>query len=198
MFCRMQQARLLFSVVITSPRARRREATMTSQREVEEGGGRSAGHNTRGRMLAAYSTVRYDKPVMQIGISEEMAGEMENPSCSSMAACRMNARRSSTLPPEYFERWVEAADTMFQNDAPGVMSWSFSAAEAARTRQPFLNVTAASTGTHLGAVYSALRSWVPHAENVELPNATHCMLQSNPKGAADLLADFFARHPLHA
>jgi hypothetical protein len=24
------------------------------------------------------------------------------------------------------------------------------------------------------------------------------MLQSNPKGAADLLADFFARHPLHA
>jgi pimeloyl-ACP methyl ester carboxylesterase len=103
-----------------------------------------------------------------------------------------------TLPPGYFERWVEAADTMFQNDAPGLMSWSFSGAEAARIRQPFLNVTAASTGQRLGAAYSALRSWVPHAENVELPNATHCMLQSNPKGAADLLADFFARHPLHA
>jgi pimeloyl-ACP methyl ester carboxylesterase len=103
-----------------------------------------------------------------------------------------------TLPPGYFERWVEAADTIFQNDAPGVMSWSFSAAEAARITQPFLNVTAASTRTHLGVVYSALRSWVPHAENVELPNATHCMLQSNPKGTAELLADFVARHPLHA
>jgi pimeloyl-ACP methyl ester carboxylesterase len=61
--------------------------------------------------------------------------------------------------------------------------------------QPFLIVTAASTGTHVGAAYGALRSWVPHAENVELPGATHCMLQSNPKGAAELLANFFARHP---
>ena len=78
------------------------------------------------------------------------------------------------------------------------MSWPFSAAEAAQIRQPFLNVTAVSTGTPVGAVYSALRSWVPHAENVELPGATHCMLQSNPKGAAELLADFFARHPLRA
>jgi pimeloyl-ACP methyl ester carboxylesterase len=103
-----------------------------------------------------------------------------------------------TLPPGYFERWVEAADTMFQNDGPGLMSWTFSAAEAARIKQPFLNVTAASTGTDVGAVYGALRSWVPDAENVELPDATHCMLQSNPKGAAELLADFFTRHPLRA
>ena len=87
-----------------------------------------------------------------------------------------------TLRPGYFERWVEAADTIFQNDAPGVMSRPFSAAEAARIRQPLLNVVAASTGTHVGPVYSALRGWVPHAENAELPDATHCMLQSNPKG----------------
>jgi pimeloyl-ACP methyl ester carboxylesterase len=26
-----------------------------------------------------------------------------------------------TLPPGYFERWVEAADTMFQNDGPGIL-----------------------------------------------------------------------------
>jgi pimeloyl-ACP methyl ester carboxylesterase len=87
---------------------------------------------------------------------------------------------------------------MFQNDGPGLRSWTFSAAEAARIKQPFLNVTAASTGTDVGAVYGALRSWVPDAENVELPDATHCMLQSNPKGAAELLADFFTRHPLRA
>jgi hypothetical protein len=56
-----------------------------------------------------------------------------------------------TLPLGYFVRWVEAADTIFQNDARGVMSWSFSAGEAARIRQPFLNVAAASTGTQVGA-----------------------------------------------
>jgi hypothetical protein len=88
-----------------------------------------------------------------------------------------------TLPPGYFERWVEAADTMLQNDGPGLMSWQFSAAEAARIRQPLLNVTAASTRTDVGAVYGALRSWVPHAETVELPGATHWMLQSNPQGS---------------
>ena len=87
---------------------------------------------------------------------------------------------------------------MFLTDGPGVMSWSFSDAEAARIRQPLLNVTAAGAGTHVGAAYGALRSWVPHAENVELPDATHCMLQNNPKGAAELLANFFTRHPLRA
>jgi hypothetical protein len=29
---------------------------------------------------------------------------------------------------------------------------------------------------------------VSHAENVELPDATHCMMQSNPMGPAELLA----------
>jgi hypothetical protein len=75
-----------------------------------------------------------------------------------------------------------------QNDGPGLMSWPFSAAEAALISQPFRNVTAASTGTNVGAVYGALRSWVPHAENGELPR--HCMLQSIPKrsgGAAGRL-----------
>ena len=47
----MQQARLLLSVVIDEF-AGRREATMSSQREVEERDGRSADHNTRERMLA--------------------------------------------------------------------------------------------------------------------------------------------------
>src|SRR5215217_7977277 len=47
----MQQARMLLSVVIDEF-AGRREATMSSQREVEERDGRSADQNTRERMLA--------------------------------------------------------------------------------------------------------------------------------------------------
>ena len=60
-----------------------------------------------------------------------------------------------------------------QNDGPGLMSWPFSATAAALISQPFRNVTAASTGTNVGAVYGALRSWVPHAENGSSP-ATAC------------------------
>ena len=47
----MLQARPLPSVVIDEF-AGRREATMSSQRDVEDRGGRSADHNTRERMLA--------------------------------------------------------------------------------------------------------------------------------------------------
>jgi hypothetical protein len=51
MFLPMQQARLLLSVVIDELIGSR-EATMSSQRDVQERDGRSAGHNTRKRMLA--------------------------------------------------------------------------------------------------------------------------------------------------
>jgi hypothetical protein len=51
MFLPMQQARLLLRVVIDEFTGRR-EATMSSQRDVEERDGRSADQNTRERMLA--------------------------------------------------------------------------------------------------------------------------------------------------
>jgi hypothetical protein len=60
---------------------------------------------------------------------------------------------------------------MLQNDCPGLMSRPFSAAEVALIRQPFLNVTAVSTGTLVGVVYGPAQL-VPHAENVDLPNRT--------------------------
>jgi hypothetical protein len=40
------------------------------------------------------------------------------------------------------------------------------------------------------------REVMRHFGNVILPNATHCMLQMNPRGAAERLADFFSRHPI--
>jgi hypothetical protein len=67
------------------------------------------------------------------------------------------------------------------------------AAEVALIRQPFLNVIAVSTGTLVGAVYGALRSWVPHAENVDLPNRTDGTQQSaRMAGISRLVAAVFA------
>jgi pimeloyl-ACP methyl ester carboxylesterase len=101
-----------------------------------------------------------------------------------------------TLPPGHFERWVAAADTLFQSDMPGLQAWSFTNEDAARITQPVLNMTAVNTRSYLREVYDTLRAWLPQAENVELPDANHCMLQTNPKGAAECLAGFFSRHPL--
>jgi len=99
-----------------------------------------------------------------------------------------------TLPPGHFERWVAAADTLFQSD--DLQAWTFTSEDASRITQPVLNMMGVNTRSYFREIYDTARTWLPQAENVELPNATHCMLQTNPKGAAESLAGFFSRHPL--
>jgi hypothetical protein len=41
-----------------------------------------------------------------------------------------------------------------------------------------------------------LRSWLPQVELASLPGATHALQMMNPTGMAEILAAFFARHPL--
>jgi hypothetical protein len=45
-------------------------------------------------------------------------------------------------------------------------------------------------------VHDTIRAWLPQAESDVLPDATHAMTQTNPKGAAERLARFFASHKL--
>jgi pimeloyl-ACP methyl ester carboxylesterase len=97
-----------------------------------------------------------------------------------------------TLPPGYFERWVAAADTLFR--MLGAPEWTFTREDAARIKQPVLNIRGASTQPYFQEVYETIAVWLPQAENFVLPGANHCMLQMNPKGAAERLAEFFSNH----
>jgi pimeloyl-ACP methyl ester carboxylesterase len=101
-----------------------------------------------------------------------------------------------TLPPGYFDRWVADADTSFQGDMPAMQPWTFTHEEAAHITQPVLNMRGANTEPYFQEIYDMVRIWLPQAENFVLPDATHAMLQTNPRGAAERLASFFARHPL--
>ena len=49
-----------------------------------------------------------------------------------------------------------------------------------------------------GAAASCCVSWLPDVEPFELPGATHLLHLENPRGMAEALASFFARHPLTA
>lgn len=100
-----------------------------------------------------------------------------------------------TLPPGYFERWVAAADMLFQPN-PSTQPWKWTREDAARITQPVLNMRGATTKPYFREIHERVRQWLPHAENFVLPNATHCMLQTNPKGAAERLASFFSSHRL--
>ncbi len=101
-----------------------------------------------------------------------------------------------TLPHGHFERWVADADTLFQADFPAYPQWTFGPKEAARITLPTLNMRGANTRSYFREIYETVRTWLPHAENFVLPNATHAMLQTNPKGAAERLASFFSSHRL--
>ena len=77
---------------------------------------------------------------------------------------------------------------------PALQAWNFTREDAARITQPVLNLTGANTTAYFREAHETVRTWLPHAESHELPDATHAMLQTNPEGAATRLASFFSSH----
>ena len=75
--------------------------------------------------------------------------------------------------------------------------WSFTQEQARRITCPVLAVIGAKS---LDAIWrerqNQLLSWLPKAEPFVLPDATHMLEVENPRGMAEGLAAFFARHPL--
>jgi pimeloyl-ACP methyl ester carboxylesterase len=125
--------------------------------------------------------------------SGDKAGAIET-FATEVGGADFRAAFDQTLPPGHFERWVAAADTMFQAEKGSLDEWSFTSEDAARITQPVLNMMGVNTRPYFREIYDTVRTWLPRAENVELPDATHAMLQTNPRGAAERLAAFFSRH----
>jgi hypothetical protein len=59
-----------------------------------------------------------------------------------------------------------------------------------------LNLSGADTKPYFKEIHETVRAWLPTAEHAELADATHCILQTNPGGAAARLVSFFSRHPI--
>ena len=68
--------------------------------------------------------------------------------------------------------------------------------EKEKKAQAAANLTGANTRAYFREIHETVRTWLPQAENFELPDANHCMLRTNPKGAAERLASFFSSHRL--
>ena len=125
--------------------------------------------------------------------SGDKAGAIED-FATEMGGDDFRAVFDQTLPRGYFERWVAAADTLFQSEIPSLQGWVFTRDDAARITQPVLNMVGANTRAYFREVHDTIGTWLPHAENLELPDATHAALQTNPKGSAERLAAFFSNH----
>lgn len=100
------------------------------------------------------------------------------------------------LPSGWFERWVQDAEMLLGYDLPGLSAWTFTGDDAARIHQPVLSITGANTRPYFRECHEMVQSWIPHAETAVVPDATHLMFETNPRGTAERLADFFSRYPI--
>jgi pimeloyl-ACP methyl ester carboxylesterase len=98
------------------------------------------------------------------------------------------------LPPGAFELAVSDLDTFFQVELPALQQWRFTAEEATRLQQPVLAVVGAETAPIFREGHELLKQWLPQAEELVVPQATHGLQFMNPRAVADGLARFFARH----
>lgn len=97
------------------------------------------------------------------------------------------------LPSGAFELAVTDLDT-FQVELPALQRWHFTAEEATRIRQPVLSVVGSETAPIFSEGHALVTQWMPYAEALVVPQATHALQLMNPSGVADGLARFFARH----
>ena len=101
--------------------------------------------------------------------------------------------------PGAFEQHVADVDTGFLHEGPAAGQWSFTREDALRVTQPVLMAIGAKNDQgFVEYIQELLLSWLPNAESFVLPDASHLMQVENPRGMAEGLAAFYARHPLTA
>jgi 3-oxoadipate enol-lactonase len=103
--------------------------------------------------------------------------------------------------PGCFDQYVADAGTFFGQELPALQQWSFTREDASRITRPVLAVLGAKSNEVSpiwGERQELLISWLPNAERFVLSDARHLLQVENPRGMAEGLAAFFARHPLYA
>lgn len=100
----------------------------------------------------------------------------------------------AALPAGWFELAVTDVDTFFKVEVPALKTWTFTAAEAARVRQPALAVLGAQSSELFVESHAALKKWLPNVEPFLLADASHGLQMQNAPAMAVALADFFARN----
>jgi 3-oxoadipate enol-lactonase len=103
--------------------------------------------------------------------------------------------------PGAFLAAVDDAATFFENEVPGLREWRFGEAELRRIRQPTLCVIGAESAAlwpRFADTQELLLSSLPSPEEAVVAGANHGMQIQNPRGLAEALAAFHARHPIAA
>ena len=101
--------------------------------------------------------------------------------------------------PGAFQQLVADADTFFGVELPSMQEWLFSREDARRITQPVFGVLGAESAVMWpgwNEVQKRLREWLPQTEPFVLAGANHALQEKDPRGAAEAIAPFLARHPM--
>jgi len=101
--------------------------------------------------------------------------------------------------PGAFDRGVADADTFFGQELPAIQQWQLTREDAGRITQPVIAVVGEKS-PEVSPIWNerqqVLLGWLPNVEGFVLPGTTHLLHVQNPRGMAEALASFFARHPM--
>jgi pimeloyl-ACP methyl ester carboxylesterase len=100
------------------------------------------------------------------------------------------------LPPGALELAVTDLDTFFQVELPALQQWRVTAEDARRIHQPVLSMVGTESAPMFHESHALVKQWMPQAEELVVPQATHALQYMNPSAVADGLAHFLARHKL--
>jgi pimeloyl-ACP methyl ester carboxylesterase len=96
------------------------------------------------------------------------------------------------LPPGAFDLAVTDIDAFFQVEIPALRQWQFTAEDAKRINQPVLSVVGMETADMFQESHALIKQWIPHAEELVIPQATHALQYMNPSAVAEGLARFLS------
>lgn len=100
--------------------------------------------------------------------------------------------------PGGLEQALADMDTFFNFEAPAHEEWQFGAEQGTTISQPALFMLGGESSPLYVQIGETVREWMPQTETVILPGASHLLHIQDPEGAALLLRNFFARHPMGA
>jgi pimeloyl-ACP methyl ester carboxylesterase len=83
--------------------------------------------------------------------------------------------------------------TFFDTDLPALLTWQFDHDDAARVICPVLHLGGSDTHRWFLEVRELVRTWLPHAEDVQIEGASHSLAVTHPSEVARAMADFFHR-----
>lgn len=151
----------------------------------------------------ALPSVLLDAPEIRAALAEALpiylAGDTERAVdlfITGLGGLDFRAAFARNLPPDAYDRVLASVTPLLQDDLPALRAWTFTAEDAARIRQPVLNVVGAESFTFSRRAHKQIAAWFPQAEAYVLPGASHTLLIANPHDMAVALAGFLARHPL--